>query len=145
MLPQLYYFCTAKLILKSTGLGNFFFLMCISHLCSYQPAEHLEDQGWKLRVLCSFGWWNFHVPLTFFHRFLCYERVSDFRFGYLHFDSMKFVTTRARRLSTASSVTKPPHFILTTEWVWYWTDELGSWQEYGKQVSVMERGSAIPS
>ncbi|XP_075013749.1 protein mono-ADP-ribosyltransferase PARP12 [Calonectris borealis] len=40
---------------------------------------------------------------------------------------------KVRRLSTASSVTKPPHFILTTEWVWYWKDEYGLWQEYGKK------------
>ncbi|NXA85025.1 PAR12 polymerase, partial [Melanocharis versteri] len=40
---------------------------------------------------------------------------------------------KVRRLSTASSVTKPPHFILTTEWIWYWKDEYDTWQEYGKQ------------
>ncbi|XP_027599582.2 protein mono-ADP-ribosyltransferase PARP12 [Pipra filicauda] len=40
---------------------------------------------------------------------------------------------KVRRLSTASSVTKPPHFILTTEWIWYWKDEFGMWQEYGKK------------
>ncbi|NXT62564.1 PAR12 polymerase, partial [Chaetops frenatus] len=33
----------------------------------------------------------------------------------------------------SSSVTKPPHFILTTEWIWYWKDEYDMWQEYGKQ------------
>ncbi|KAM6202237.1 protein mono-ADP-ribosyltransferase PARP12 [Rhynchocyon petersi] len=51
----------------------------------------------------------------------------------LNFGTMMIGTTPARRLSTASSVMKPPHFILTTEWVWYWTDETGAWQEYGKQ------------
>lgn len=66
-------------------------------------------------------------------RILCAESVGDFHFDYLNFDSMTFGTARARRLSTASSVTKPPHYILTTEWVWYWTDEFGSWQEYGRQ------------
>ncbi|XP_075359097.1 protein mono-ADP-ribosyltransferase PARP12-like isoform X1 [Mycteria americana] len=40
---------------------------------------------------------------------------------------------KVRRLSTASSVAKPPHFILTTEWIWYWKDEYGLWQEYGKK------------
>ncbi|NXG55286.1 PAR12 polymerase, partial [Hemiprocne comata] len=40
---------------------------------------------------------------------------------------------KVRRLSTASSVTKPPHFILTTEWIWYWKDEWDLWQEYGKK------------
>ncbi|XP_011357791.1 poly [ADP-ribose] polymerase 12 isoform X2 [Pteropus vampyrus] len=66
-------------------------------------------------------------------RILCAESVGDFHFDYLNFDSMTFGTARARRLSTASSVTKPPHYILTTEWVWYWIDEFGSWQEYGRQ------------
>ncbi|OWK58307.1 Poly [ADP-ribose] polymerase 12 [Lonchura striata] len=45
---------------------------------------------------------------------------------------------KVRRLSTASSVTKPPHFILTTEWIWYWKDEYGMWQEYGKQDGLHE-------
>uniref|UniRef100_A0A8B9VGI3 Poly(ADP-ribose) polymerase family member 12 n=2 Tax=Anas TaxID=8835 RepID=A0A8B9VGI3_9AVES len=40
---------------------------------------------------------------------------------------------KVRRLSTASSVTRPPHFILTTEWIWYWKDEYGVWKEYGKK------------
>ncbi|XP_073892234.1 protein mono-ADP-ribosyltransferase PARP12 isoform X2 [Macaca fascicularis] len=46
---------------------------------------------------------------------------------------MTYGATQARRLSTASAVTKPPHFILTTDWIWYWSDEFGSWQEYGRQ------------
>ncbi|XP_037370268.1 protein mono-ADP-ribosyltransferase PARP12 [Talpa occidentalis] len=66
-------------------------------------------------------------------RILCAESASSFHFDCLNFNIMMFGTAQARRLSTASSVTKPPHFILTTEWVWYWTDEFGSWQEYGKQ------------
>lgn len=49
---------------------------------------------------------------------------------------------KVRRLSTASSVTKPPHFILTTEWIWYWKDEYGKWQEYGKKVSVEKWGES---
>nr|XP_027807938.1 protein mono-ADP-ribosyltransferase PARP12 [Marmota flaviventris] len=66
-------------------------------------------------------------------RILCAESASSFHFDTLNFDTMRFGTAQARRLSTASSVTKPPHFILTTEWVWYWMDEFGSWQEYGRQ------------
>ncbi|KAL6107046.1 parp12 [Pungitius sinensis] len=37
-----------------------------------------------------------------------------------------------RRLSTASSVSKPPHFILTTQWLWYWRDDSGQWLEFGQ-------------
>ncbi|XP_067892151.1 protein mono-ADP-ribosyltransferase PARP12-like [Heterodontus francisci] len=49
------------------------------------------------------------------------------------FNAMISGLSQVRRLSTASSVTKPPHYILTTEWLWYWKDEYGKWIEYGKQ------------
>ncbi|XP_008569713.1 PREDICTED: poly [ADP-ribose] polymerase 12, partial [Galeopterus variegatus] len=64
---------------------------------------------------------------------LCTVSASNFHFDALNFGSMMFGAARARRLSTASSVTRPPHFILTTDWLWYWADEFGFWQEYGKQ------------
>ncbi|XP_017355286.1 protein mono-ADP-ribosyltransferase PARP12 [Cebus imitator] len=66
-------------------------------------------------------------------RILCPESPGAVHIDCLNFNSMTFGATQARRLSTASSVTKPPHFILTTEWIWYWSDEFGSWQEYGRQ------------
>ncbi|KAM3858888.1 protein mono-ADP-ribosyltransferase PARP12b [Diretmus argenteus] len=37
-----------------------------------------------------------------------------------------------RRLSTVSSVTKPPHYILTTEWLWYYKGDHEKWVEYGQ-------------
>ncbi|NWX18605.1 PAR12 polymerase, partial [Aegotheles bennettii] len=49
------------------------------------------------------------------------------------FANMRCGAVKVRRLSTASSVTKPPHFILTTEWIWYWKDDYDLWQEYGKK------------
>ncbi|XP_009875435.1 PREDICTED: poly [ADP-ribose] polymerase 12, partial [Apaloderma vittatum] len=49
------------------------------------------------------------------------------------FLKMRCGLAKVRRLSTASSVTKPPHFIFTTEWIWYWKNEYGVWQEYGKK------------
>ncbi|XP_004714092.2 protein mono-ADP-ribosyltransferase PARP12 [Echinops telfairi] len=69
-------------------------------------------------------------------RVLCVDSADNTFTGSLNFDSMTFGAFRARRLSTASSVTKPPHFILTTEWRWHWADEAGSWQEYGRQGTV---------
>ncbi|KAF1372044.1 hypothetical protein PFLUV_G00260250 [Perca fluviatilis] len=39
-----------------------------------------------------------------------------------------------RRLSTVSSVTKPPHYVLTTDWLWYYRAERGNWVEYGQPV-----------
>ncbi|XP_028602940.2 protein mono-ADP-ribosyltransferase PARP12-like [Podarcis muralis] len=49
------------------------------------------------------------------------------------FSSMTCGTAKIRRLSTASSVTMAPHYILTTDWIWYWKDEYGVWNEYGKE------------
>lgn len=53
----------------------------------------------------------------------------------VNFISMTCGRTPVRRLSTASSVTKPPNFILTTEWLWYWKNDQGEWTEYGQGVS----------
>ncbi|XP_020853675.1 protein mono-ADP-ribosyltransferase PARP12 isoform X2 [Phascolarctos cinereus] len=49
----------------------------------------------------------------------------------VNFDNMTCAHYKARRLSTASSVVRPPHFILTTEWLWYWKNDRDLWQEYG--------------
>ncbi|XP_067283729.1 protein mono-ADP-ribosyltransferase PARP12b isoform X2 [Pseudorasbora parva] len=37
-----------------------------------------------------------------------------------------------RRLSTVSSVSKPAHYILTTEWMWYYKGDHENWIEYGQ-------------
>ncbi|XP_062403799.1 protein mono-ADP-ribosyltransferase PARP12 isoform X2 [Sardina pilchardus] len=61
------------------------------------------------------------------------DPASDSSFGprSVNFLNMTCAGSPVRRLSTASSVTKPPHFILTTEWRWYWMDDQGGWNEYG--------------
>ncbi|XP_053912134.1 protein mono-ADP-ribosyltransferase PARP12 [Cuculus canorus] len=56
--------------------------------------------------------------------------------SHISFRDMCCGFAKVRRLSTASSVTKPPHFILTTEWIWYWKDENGLWLEYGRKDDV---------
>ncbi|RXN00206.1 Poly [ADP-ribose] polymerase 12 [Acipenser ruthenus] len=60
----------------------------------------------------------------------------------VNFLTMTLGSAKVRRLSTASSVTKPPHFILTTEWVWYWKDQCGVWIEYGKQLMFLSMNFA---
>ncbi|XP_067844147.1 protein mono-ADP-ribosyltransferase PARP12 [Heptranchias perlo] len=63
------------------------------------------------------------------------------RSSLVDFKAMISGLSQVRRLSTASSVTKPPHYILTTEWLWYWKDEYGKWIEYGKQGEVHRAAS----
>lgn len=77
----------------------------------------------------------------FFYRFDC--AVTESGSFCVGFHNMCCGFAKVRRLSTASSVTKPPHFILTTEWIWYWKDEYDMWQEYGKQVSVEKLGRLL--
>ncbi|KAL6460248.1 hypothetical protein MHYP_G00320070 [Metynnis hypsauchen] len=48
------------------------------------------------------------------------------------FLSMTRVSDPVRRLSTASSVTKPAHYILTTQWLWYYKGDHENWIEYGR-------------
>ncbi|XP_074123865.1 protein mono-ADP-ribosyltransferase PARP12 isoform X2 [Sminthopsis crassicaudata] len=49
----------------------------------------------------------------------------------INFNDMSCGYYKVRRLSTASSVLKPPHFIFTTQWLWYWKNDDGLWQMYG--------------
>ncbi|XP_038161404.1 protein mono-ADP-ribosyltransferase PARP12-like [Cyprinodon tularosa] len=51
---------------------------------------------------------------------------------YVDFKTMTYGGSPVRRLSTASSVSKPPYYILTTEWLWYWKENDGKWVEYGQ-------------
>ncbi|XP_060684061.1 protein mono-ADP-ribosyltransferase PARP12-like [Hemiscyllium ocellatum] len=53
----------------------------------------------------------------------------------INFMTMTSNMNKVRRLSTVSSVTKPQHYILTTEWLWYWQAKAAEWIEYGKQGS----------
>ncbi|XP_044137269.1 zinc finger CCCH-type antiviral protein 1-like isoform X2 [Bufo gargarizans] len=57
----------------------------------------------------------------------------------IDFMTMKSGMHRVRRLSTISSVKKPSDYVLTTEWLWHWKDEFGTWTQYGhsnvKQVN----------
>lgn len=52
----------------------------------------------------------------------------------VHFDTMTCGTKPVRRLSTVNSL-REPTFMHTTEWLWYWEDELGSWNLYTSAVS----------
>ncbi|XP_056443600.1 uncharacterized protein LOC130380432 [Gadus chalcogrammus] len=45
------------------------------------------------------------------------------------FDTMTCGLQKVRRLSSISSVLQP-NFLLTTEWLWYWEDEHGNWNQY---------------
>ncbi|XP_072256057.1 protein mono-ADP-ribosyltransferase PARP12-like [Pyxicephalus adspersus] len=63
-------------------------------------------------------------------------------FKNINFQTMRANDKRVRRLSTPSSVTRSPDYVLTTEWIWYWKDELDIWNEYGYQMIKNVKTSA---
>ncbi|XP_060101626.1 protein mono-ADP-ribosyltransferase PARP12-like [Heteronotia binoei] len=117
-------------------------MICLYHIrksCSFQDKcirvhfhlpyrwELLDGTQWKELPLMEDIEKHYCDPFN--ERFAC----SGVKKLTIDFISMTCDWTQVRRLSTASSVTKPPHYILTTEWLWYWNDEYGVWHEYGKQ------------
>lgn len=70
-------------------------------------------------------------PLGIF-RFLTLQSSASPSVQSVDFMTMTYGGSAVRRLSTASSVSKPPHFILTTQWLWYWKDDSGNWLEFGQ-------------
>lgn len=67
----------------------------------------------------------------------CGDRPVDFL-------TMSQASHPVRRLSTVSSVTKPPHYILTTQWLWYYKGDHGNWVEYG-QPDEKQRTTSVTS
>ncbi|XP_043944110.1 protein mono-ADP-ribosyltransferase PARP12-like [Protopterus annectens] len=63
----------------------------------------------------------------------CDAKNDSFPSVRIDFENMVYNLNAVQRLSTASSVTKPPYYILTTEWHWYWEEDNGIWNEYGKE------------
>uniref|UniRef100_A0A663M6U3 Poly(ADP-ribose) polymerase family member 12 n=1 Tax=Athene cunicularia TaxID=194338 RepID=A0A663M6U3_ATHCN len=61
-------------------------------------------------------------------------RYSDAGLLNIDFQRMTCSSSSLRRLSTASSVSKPT-LSFTTQWIWYWKNNQGQWVEYGEQVS----------
>ncbi|XP_064174947.1 protein mono-ADP-ribosyltransferase PARP12-like [Anguilla rostrata] len=57
------------------------------------------------------------------------------------FLAMTSRSSKVRRLSTVSSVTKPPNFILTTDWLWYWKSDKGKWFKFGSEGDSKARSS----
>ncbi|KAG8537857.1 hypothetical protein GDO81_023685 [Engystomops pustulosus] len=88
---------------------------------------------------------NYHLPYRWqIHKGTDWEDVTNMeeiektycdpkedRSSSIDFLSMRSGRHRVRRLSTASSAVKPPEYVLTTEWMWFWKGEGGVWIEYG--------------
>lgn len=78
-----------------------------------------------------------HLRVLLWGRRVASQRLSFCSSEYQRVDfvtmTMEFMPVR--RLSTVSWVKRPPHYSLTTQWLWYCRAERGGWLEYGQPVS----------
>ncbi|XP_077195904.1 protein mono-ADP-ribosyltransferase PARP12-like [Paroedura picta] len=128
----------APLVTNSSEESNMICLYHIRKSCSFQDKcirvhfhlpyrwEIFDGKQWRELLLMEDIEKHYCDPFN--ERF---NYKKDSKKLVIDFSNMTCDTTQIRRLSTASSVTKPPHYILTTEWLWYWKDEYGVWHEYG--------------
>ncbi|TMS05998.1 Poly [ADP-ribose] polymerase 12 [Larimichthys crocea] len=72
------------------------------------------------------------APTLGIFRYLSFQSSASPAVQLVDFRKMTYGGSPVRRLSTVSSVSKPPHFILTTQWLWYWKDDNGTWVEFGQ-------------
>ncbi|XP_067090750.1 protein mono-ADP-ribosyltransferase PARP12 isoform X2 [Osmerus mordax] len=115
-----------------------------NEICLFFIRRHcsFKDQCVRVHYHLPYKWqiqdrdevtWRDLPNMEDIERAYCDPRTDDSG-GILtvNFLTMEMGGFRVRRLSTSSSVTKPPHFILTTQWIWHWKDELGQWLEFGQ-------------
>ncbi|XP_006031847.1 poly [ADP-ribose] polymerase 12 isoform X1 [Alligator sinensis] len=111
--------------------------ICLFHIWKF--CKHKE----KCRMLhyhLPYRWqvfngvnWNDLAKMEEIEKAYCDPNNSSLPLQNINFQKMMYAFAELRRLSTPSSVTKPPKFILTTKWIWYWKNDQGQWIEYGRQ------------
>uniref|UniRef100_F6TWC3 Poly [ADP-ribose] polymerase n=1 Tax=Monodelphis domestica TaxID=13616 RepID=F6TWC3_MONDO len=84
---------------------------------------------WQLRIANN---WKDFKDMEDIEKAYCDPNISHHS---IDFQKMTFGYFSVRRLSTPSTIQKPD-YALSTEWLWYWKDELDQWIEYGKEVCV---------
>uniref|UniRef100_UPI00398F3BD7 protein mono-ADP-ribosyltransferase PARP12-like n=1 Tax=Pristiophorus japonicus TaxID=55135 RepID=UPI00398F3BD7 len=114
-------------------------------ICLYFIRKNCSFKDMCLRVhfslpyrwqICKGTWQDFPNMEEIEMAFCDPNNITSLEPTPINFETMMCESHPVRRLSTASSVTKPPHYILTTEWLWYMENAVGKWTEYGTQDQV---------
>ncbi|XP_053319348.1 protein mono-ADP-ribosyltransferase PARP12-like [Spea bombifrons] len=108
-------------------------LYFILNTCSFKDRcvrDHFHlPYRWQLY---EDGTWEDLDPMETIEKLYC-DPNSSVAVDHLDFHTMTYKSFKVRRLSTPSSVSKPPHFIFATDWLWYWKDDYNTWIEYGSK------------
>ncbi|XP_067855737.1 protein mono-ADP-ribosyltransferase PARP12-like isoform X2 [Heptranchias perlo] len=114
-------------------------------ICLYFIRKHCSFKGKCTQVhfslpyrwqICKETWQDFPNMEEIELAFCDPNNITSSGPTCINFETMTCESHQVRRLSTPSSVTKPPHYILTTEWLWYMKNAFGKWTEYGSQDQV---------
>uniref|UniRef100_W5NI67 Poly [ADP-ribose] polymerase 12-like n=1 Tax=Lepisosteus oculatus TaxID=7918 RepID=W5NI67_LEPOC len=126
---------------KVTGME-----ICLFHIrkqCTYKDkclnVHYTLPYKWE--IFSGLSWTELPNMEKIEEAFCNPENTKSYGSPAVDFLTMTQRSSNVRRLSTVSSVTKPAHFILTTNWLWYWKDEYGKWNEYGKETSTHNASS----
>ncbi|XP_063303697.1 protein mono-ADP-ribosyltransferase PARP12-like [Pelobates fuscus] len=111
-------------------------LYFITKTCSFKDrcVRNHYHLPYRWQVFTNDSWKDFDT-MEDIEKAYC-DPNSRVPLAHLDFSTMTYNSYKIRRLSTPSAVSKPPHFILTTEWLWYWKDEYKIWNEYGAQCDL---------
>ncbi|OCT86145.1 protein mono-ADP-ribosyltransferase PARP12 [Xenopus laevis] len=111
-------------------------LYFIRNSCSYKEKcvrEHFHlPYRWQV---CTNGTWKDFDNMEMIEKLYCDPNSSAVVVN-LDFETMTYQSNKVKRLSTPSSASKPPHFVCTTDWKWYWMDESNKWVEYGTESDL---------
>ncbi|KAM6895721.1 protein mono-ADP-ribosyltransferase PARP12b [Xenentodon cancila] len=101
--------------------------------CKFDDECHLVHfhLPYKWQVLDGNTWTDLE-NMEDIEREFCDPVTTHSKLWPLDFQLMTWDSMPVRRLSTVSSVTKPDHYTLTTQWLWYYKGDHGKWVEYGQ-------------
>ncbi|XP_040201325.1 protein mono-ADP-ribosyltransferase PARP12-like [Rana temporaria] len=122
--------------------------ICLDHIwkhCSLEgkcPNMHYY-LPYRWQVFNGIDWDDLPNKMEDIERAFCDPIIDRYRL-LIDFQAMKSGSQPVRRLTTPSSVTQPPEYVLTTEWCWYWKNESGTWTEYG-QLNTENMSATIQS
>ncbi|KAI1905463.1 hypothetical protein AGOR_G00016450 [Albula goreensis] len=120
-------------------------LFFIRGSCSFEEkctrVHHRLPYRWQVLSLLG-NTWNDLTNMESIEQAYCNPAKDSSELSpQVNFLTMTSGYSKVRRLSTASSVNKPPHFILTTDWLWYWKNDKGGWSEFGTEPDPKTRAS----
>lgn len=118
----------------------------IRNNCKFQEKCELVHfhLPYRWQVFRGNTWWDLHNMENIEQAYCDPSITKSADVEPIDFVTMIQGTQPVRRLSTVSSVKRPCHYTLTTEWLWFYKEEHEKWVEYG-QPDDKQRTTSVTS